>query len=170
MAKIAIINDESEVVALIFQFLTHGHHEFLKMAGNTAFVAASVVAFQPEVIVLPLYRTREALGRPVTDYRRDIQGARLLERLADCPELAAVPIIVFGLSTVPDDMPEAFRARVHFSDFLLFPEDLQLLNPIISGYVGSASGSDDDFARLKRTIDELERQAEAHDPTGPPPI
>jgi hypothetical protein len=157
MARIAIINDESEVVALIFQFLTHGHHEFFKAIGVSRYVLDTLIDFQPEVIVLPMFRSHEAIGHLVTDYRRDIRGAVILETLCQQPELDDVPIILFGFSTVPEEMPPEYRARVHFSDFLLFPEGLQLLNPVISGYVGSASGTLEDFVRLKRTLEALRR-------------
>lgn len=160
MARIAIINDESEVVALIFQFLTHGNHEFFKAIGVSRYVVDSLISFQPEVVVLPLFRTREAIGRPVRDYRRDIRGAVLLETLCRRPELGSVPLILFGISTLPEEMPADFRARVHYSDFLLFPEGLQLLNPTISGYVGSADSTPEDFERLKRTLEGLRRHEE----------
>lgn len=160
MARIAIINDESEVVALIFQFLTHGNHEFFKAIGVSHYVVDSLISFQPEVVVLPLFRTPEAIGHVVRDYRRDIRGAVLLETICQRPELDSVPIILFGISTLPEEMPADFRARVHFSDFLLFPEGLQLLNPTISGYVGSARSTPEDFARLKRTLEGLRRHEE----------
>jgi hypothetical protein len=157
MARIAIIDDDSEVVALIYQFLTHGNHEFLKLIGSTQYTVASLVAFKPEVIVVPLYRARRAIGRAVADYRDDIKGARTLERVCERPELAGVPLIVLGFSTLPEEMPDDFRARVQISEFLLFPEGLQLLNPTISGYVGSAKGTPEDFANLRL------RQAEFRD-------
>ncbi|MFN3431399.1 MAG: hypothetical protein ACK46X_15775 [Candidatus Sericytochromatia bacterium] len=160
MARIAIINDESEVVALIFQFLTHGNHEFFKAIGVSNYVVDSLISFRPEVVVLPLFRTREAIGHEVRDYRRDIRGAVLLETICQRPELDAVPIILFGISTLPEEMPADYRARVHFSDFLLFPEGLQLLNPVISGYVGSAASTPEDFERLKRTLEGLRQHGE----------
>jgi hypothetical protein len=154
MARIAIIDDDSEVVALIYQFLTHGRHEFLKLIGATQYTVASLVAFQPEVIVAPLYRAPWAIGRPVADYRDDIKGARTLERVCERPEIAAVPLIVLGISTLPEEMPEDYAARVHISEFLLFPEGLQLLNPTISGYVGSAKGTPEEFANLRKRLAE----------------
>lgn len=155
MARIAIIDDDSEVVALIYQFLTHGHHEFLKLIGATRYTVASLVAFKPEVIVVPLYRTHGAIGRALVDYRSDIKGAVTLERVSERPELAGVPLIVFGFSTLPEEMPEDFRARVRISEFLLFPEGLQLLNPTISGYVGSAKGTPEEFADLRARLAEF---------------
>jgi hypothetical protein len=164
MAKIAIVNDASEVVVLLFQFLTHGHHEFFKMIGQSHFVVDSLVAFRPDVIVLPLYRRPEAIGRAVVDYRRDIMGATMLELLSARPELAEVPIILFGISTLPGEMPPAFLARVHYADFLTFPDGLQVLNPTISGYVGSASGTPEDFERLKRHLAEFHAQPPGQEP------
>jgi hypothetical protein len=154
MARIAIIDDDSEVVALIYQFLTHGHHEFLKLVGATRYTVASLVAFKPEVIVVPLYRAHQAIGRAVVDYRRDIKGAGTLERVSERPELVGVPLIVFGFSTLPEEMPDEFRERVRISEFLLFPEGLQLLNPTISGYVGSAKGTPEEFAELRQRLEQ----------------
>ena len=160
MPRIAIINDESEVVALIFQFLTHGNHEFFKAIGVSQYVVDSLVSFRPEVIVLPLFRTREAIGHVVRDYRKDIRGAVLLETICRRPELDSVPIILFGISTLAEEMPADYRARVHFTDYLLFPEGLQLLNPTISGYVGSAGSTPEDLERLKHALERLRRHEE----------
>lgn len=167
MGRIAIVDDASEVVALVFQFLTHGSHDFFKMAGQSHYVVDSLVAFRPQVIVLPMYRRREAIGRPVADYRTDIVGARMLEVLSARAELADVPIILFGLSTLPEEMPADYRAGVRYADFLLFPEGLQLLNPTISGYVGSADGTQEDFERLKRHLADLHAPPPGHTPEWP---
>jgi hypothetical protein len=167
MGRIAILDDEPEVVVLIYQFLTHGHHAFFKMVGDTRFMLESLVAFRPDVIVVPLFRRREAIGRAVVDYMQDISGAQMLETISAQPEFSTVPIILFGFSTLPDEMPTAYRLKVHYSDFLFFPEGLQLLNPIISGYVGSASGTAEDFARLKQNLADYHAPPPGHDPDWP---
>ncbi|HEY9856557.1 MAG TPA: hypothetical protein V6D05_12520 [Stenomitos sp.] len=150
MAKIAILNDTPEVVVLLSNFLTKGHHQFLKRIGTTQFTMDSLVAFAPELILVSLYRTPEAVGRPVTDYAAQIEGFGMLERVSQCPELARVPILVFAFSTKLSEMPEEVRKRVRFSAFLTFPEGLQELNPTISSLVGPAQGDMSDVEKVRR--------------------
>lgn len=150
MAKIAVLNDTPEVVVLLTNFLTHGHHTFFKRIGTSQFVIDSIVAFGPDVMVLPLYRAPEALGAPITNYREQIHGSAMLERVSQCPELAAVPIVIFGFSTRPEEMPDDYRSRVRFDVFLTFPEGLQDLNPTISSLVGPALGALSDVEKVRR--------------------
>jgi len=150
MAKIAILNDTPEVVVLLSNFLTQGHHEFLKRIGTKEFVVDDIVAFAPDLILVSLYRAPEAVGRPLSDYATQIKGAAMLERISQCPELARVPILVFAISTTLSEMPEEVRRRVRFSRFLTFPEGLQELNPIISSLVGPAHGDMTDVEKVRK--------------------
>lgn len=150
MAKIAILNDTPEVVVLLSNFLTLGHHEFLKRIGTSQYVMDSIVAFHPDLILIPLYRVPEAMGAPVTDYAAQVKGVAMLERICECPELAQVPILVFGFSTKLSEMPEDIREKVRFNAFLTFPEGLQELNPTISSLVGPALGDMMDVEKVRR--------------------
>lgn len=156
MAKIAVLNDTPEVVVLLSRFLTHGRHTFFKRIGTSRFVLDSIVAFGPDLMIVPLYRAPEALGSPITDYRTQIKGSEMLEHLSRCPELAAVPIVVFGFSTRLQEMPEDFRSTVRFNVFLGFPEGLQELNPTISSLVGPALGAMTDVQKVRRGGGRLE--------------
>lgn len=140
MAKIALIDDSPEIVALVAQALTVGNHEFLKQIGTSDFVLKRAIDFRPDLIVLPMHRRLETANRPIQDYRADVSGTSVLEMIVNEPTLKDVPIILFGFFTTEADMPEAYRRRVRYDDFLVFPTGLQELNPLISGRVGPAKG------------------------------
>lgn len=150
MAKIAVLNDTPEVVVLLSNFLTQGHHTFLKRVGTSHFVMDSIVAFEPDLMLLPLYRKPEVIGRAVTDYPHQIMGSAMLERVSRCAELDRVPIVVFAFSTRLQEMPADFRQKVRFDAYLLFPEGLQELNPTISSLVGPALGTLTDVEKVRR--------------------
>lgn len=149
MAKIAVVNDNPEVVTLVSFFVTQQDRQFLKLIGYTEHMRRSVIDFRPDVLVLPLHRTLASLNRPLGAYEEDVQGVRVLTLLSDTPELAHVPLILLGFHTTEADMPEAFRRQHRYDHFLSFPEGLQELNPIISGYIGPAGGSPDDIRRVR---------------------
>lgn len=150
MAKIAILNDTPEVVVLLGNFITQGHHEFLKRIGTSRYVLETIVAFGPDLMVVPLYRVPECIGLPITDYATQVKGAHMLEHLCTCPALDRVPIIVFAFSTRLQEMPAELRKKVRFNAFLTFPDGLQELNPTISSLVGPALGEMEDVERVRR--------------------
>lgn len=149
MAKIAIIDDKPEVVSLVSFFLTKGDREFLKRIGTSRHVLNSIIDFRPDVLVLPLHRQPESLNRPIEDYEQDVGGSEVLSLMSATPELVGVPIILIGFYTTEADMPAAYRAKVRFNHYLVFPEGLQELNPTISSYVGPSGGSMQDVERLR---------------------
>ncbi|MNR87070.1 hypothetical protein D3C72_179310 [compost metagenome] len=152
LAKIAILNDEPEVVTLLSRFLTTRAGAFMKRVGDASRVIAQVVAFQPDLILIPLYRSPERIGLPLSDPLHDVRGATLLDRLSRTPELQDVPLVIFSFSVRPDELPPAFLDRVRPQAFLCFPEGLQELNPVISGFVGPAEGSTGDLERLRASL------------------
>lgn len=138
VAKIAILDDAPEVVTLLSRFLTQREDLFMGRVGETPRVMAQLTAFQPDLLLIPLYRAPERLALPLEDLYRDVPGARMLETLARTPALADVPLLVFSFSVRPEELPSDFRARIRYDAFLLFPEGLQELNPLISGFLGPA--------------------------------
>ena len=149
MAKIAVLNDTPEVVVLLSRFLTQGHHEFLERVGTSDFVMATLIDFQPDLILIPMYRDPALIGQQFTDYQTDIQGTEILVKVSEEPRLAGVPVIVFGFSTTDREMPERFRKRARVDHFLTFPEGLQELNPLISSLVGPALGGRRDIDKVR---------------------
>lgn len=150
MAKIAVVNDTPEVVVLLSNFLTQGHHEFLKRIGTSQYVVDSIIDFKPDLLLVPLYRKIDAIGAPITDYTHQITGTAMLQRMSECPDLAHVPIVVFAFSTRLQEMPEDYRRKVRFNAFLSFPDGLQELNPTISSLVGPALGELSDVEKVRR--------------------
>ncbi len=147
MAKIAILDDEPEVVTLLSRFLTERGDAFMRRVGDTARVAAQVVAFQPDLILIPLYRPFHLIAHPLTDFFHDVRGAGMLDMIVRIPALQDVPLILFSFSVRPDELPPNLIGRC--KAFLMFPEGLHELNPTISGFVGPAQGSLDDLRRLR---------------------
>lgn len=80
-------------------------------------------------------------------------GSAYLETLLDTPELAHVPLVVFSFSVRRDELPNAWFQRRPNLAFLAFPEGLQELNPLISGFLGPAEGSTNDLRRLRHELD-----------------
>lgn len=155
MTKIAILNDEPEVVALMARFLTERGHEFMKLIGDTPLVREHVIAFGPQLILVPIYRAPERVGKPLEDFYRDVHGACMLESIARTPELQGTPLLVFSFSVRLDEIPPDLRSLIRDDAFLLFPEGLQELNPLISGYLGPAGGSLADLRRLTSDVREV---------------
>jgi CheY-like chemotaxis protein len=147
MAKIAILDDEPEVVTLLSRFLTVRSDAFMRRVGDTARVAAQVVAFQPDLILIPLYRPSHLIARPLTDFFQDVRGAGMLDMISRIPALHDVPLILFSFSVRLDELPPNLLGRC--TAFLTFPEGLHELNPTISGFVGPAQGSLEDLHRLR---------------------
>jgi len=149
LAKIAILNDEPEVVALLSRFLTIRGDAFMKLVGESGRVMDQVVAFSPDLLLIPIYRPPDLIGQPLPRGLQDVRGAALLESVLMTPELASVPLVIFSFSVRRDELPLALlQARPKLA-FLRFPEGLQELNPVISGFVGPAQGSTDDLQRLR---------------------
>lgn len=153
MAKIAIINDSPEIVALMSQAITVGNHEFLKMIGTSAYVLGRLLSFKPDLIVLPLHRKAESANRPILDFYEDISGAKVLQWLRHESNLQEIPIVLFGFFTTEADIPETHKQSFRYDEFLTFPGGLQELNPVISGRLGPAKGSWEDVKRLQHLGD-----------------
>jgi hypothetical protein len=135
MAKIAILDDSPEVVAVLTQAVSAEHHEIMRMIHESQFMVQSAIDFEPDVIIVPLHRSLESRSRPISDYRKDILGIRVLETVCAAPELKGRPIIVFGFYITLEDLPGELRDRICYNYFLTFPLGLQDLNPTITGLV-----------------------------------
>ncbi len=148
-AKIAILNDEPEVVTLLSRFLTLRGDAFMKLVGETGRVMDQVLAFGPDLLLIPIYRPPELIGQPLREGLHDVRGASHLESVLKSRELADVPLVIFSFSVRRDELPpDLFKGHSKLA-FLRFPEGLQELNPVISGFVGPAHGSTDDLERLR---------------------
>lgn len=133
MAKIAILNDSPEIVALMAQALSPAGHALMKMVESSSYMADQVQAFAPDVIIIPIHRRQESLNRPIANYRADIRGSEVLELVCSLPTLQQVPIILFGFYTSEADLPDNYRAGIRYDAFLEFPLGIQELNPLITG-------------------------------------
>ena len=149
MAKIAILNDEPEVVTLLSRFLTVRRDAFLKRVGDSTRVIDQVIAFRPDLILVPLYRPPDLIGSPLDGAFHEIRGLAWLEILSRTPALREIPLVIFSFSVRRDELPPGFLDRIQPCAFLRFPEGLQELNPVISGLIGPAKGSTDDLERLR---------------------
>jgi hypothetical protein len=149
MAKIAILNDSPEVVALLGHFITQGRHEFLNRIGANDRMIAGVVDFVPDLIVVPIHRVPASIDRPIGDVDADIYGLSIFRLVMNEPALDGVPVIVFGFYVRETDMPPDIRDSGRYKSFLEFPLGLQELNPLISGTVGPAEGSLEDVKRVR---------------------
>lgn len=152
LAKIAILNDEPEVVTLLSRFLTVRRDAFLKRVGDATRVIEQVIAFQPDLILVPLYRPPDLIGRPIDEAFHEIRGFAWLETLQRTPELRDIPLVIFSFSVRRDELPPGFLDRTQPRAFLRFPEGLQEINPVISGLIGPAQGSTDDVDRLRAEL------------------
>jgi hypothetical protein len=136
--RIAVVNDAPEVVAMVSAVVTKPGRQFLKQVGATDYTREKLLAFAPEIVIVPLYRRTDTLDRPLGVFEEDVVGARILTLLAHEPALAAVPTLLLGLATREADVPAHLLAAFADLHFLEFPLGLQELNPIISAYVGPA--------------------------------
>lgn len=138
MPRVAIVNDLPEVVAMVASVLTQGDRQFLKQIGATEYTVERLRAFDPGVVVLALHRRVGSLDRPIRAFDADVAGAHILGLLGEEPDLRTRPLILLGFSVRRSDVPPELLAPFATLRFLVLPEELQELNPLLSSYLGPA--------------------------------
>lgn len=133
MARIGILSEHADVTVLIGRLLTPGHEALTMENPLTADTPPDCI---PDLIVVPLFRKPEAVGRPIRSFEDDVVGAHLLRQTTAYMDGHPRPVIVFGIGVNHDEMP----ADVKHHTYLTFPQAIQELSPLISGLVGPAQG------------------------------
>jgi hypothetical protein len=133
MARIGILSEHADVTVLIGRLLTPGHEPLTMEKPLTADSPPDCI---PDLIVVPLFRKPEAVGRPIRSFEDDVVGAHLLRQTTEYMDGHPRPVIVFGIGVNHDEVPK----NVAHHTYLTFPQAIQELSPLISGLVGPAKG------------------------------
>ena len=123
MAKVLVIDDfhtYSEMISLLIE--KKGKHEV--QADILPFDAAQVHAFAPDVIVLSLVRKVEALASRLTDFYREVDGAKALKAFTADESLRGYPLIITAIGLEERELPPdldyiAFVDIPHRLDYLI---------------------------------------------------
>lgn len=130
-STVAVACDYPEVIVALIHLLTPGREI---IAIERPEDIGSLKGAMPGAFIVPLFRQKEAIARPIGDFCQDVGGARLLKRLNQIPLAARPPVIVFAFGVHPEEVP----AELGFSHFITFPQAIQELNPLVSALVGPA--------------------------------
>ena len=126
MHKIVLIDDYVENSEAGASILRRAGYDVLALAtefGPLDF--DQLIAFDPKVLVLALYKRRIAFGRPVRDPHDDVLGFSILQQMEAYPAINVLPIILTGSCLNEDDLPTS----VNYDLFLALPDDVKLLVP-----------------------------------------
>ena len=123
MAKVLVIDDfhtYSEMISLLIE--KKSGHEV--KADILPFDTGQVHAFDPDVVVLSLVRKVEALASRLTDFYREVDGAKALKAFMADRELRRYPMIITGLGLEERELPPdveylAFVDIPHRLDYLI---------------------------------------------------
>lgn len=122
MARVLCLDDYlvyAEMVGLMLK--QKGGHEV--KIDVVPLVIEDVLAFDPDVIVINLVRKTEALGAPLRDFFREVDGAKAFKELAAAPETKAYPIVLTALALREVELP----LGLHYEAFIEVPQKVDYL-------------------------------------------
>lgn len=132
MAKVLVIDDfhtYSEMISLLIE--KKGKHEV--QADILPFDTDRVHAFAPEVIVVSLVRKVEALASRLTDFYREVDGAKALKAFTADENLRRYPLIITAIGLEERELP----ADVDYVAFVDIPHRLDYLIEMIDRVAAS---------------------------------
>lgn len=131
MGSIGVVSDYAEAIVAVSRLLTPGHQ---LVPITYPFDLTSLKAHPTDAFVVPVFRKPTAIGRPIENFLTDLVGAEPLQVLSGLPEVLAHPILILGFGVLPSEIPK----HIPYYAFLMFPEAIQELGPLLSGLVGPA--------------------------------
>jgi uncharacterized protein YlaI len=123
MAKVVILDDLQETVALLAPPLTGQGHEVLTDVAPIDF--ERIMRFKPDVITLNLYRHQDAFDRPIRNVEQDVIGFIPLVEMEKYPAISVIPIILVGSCLQEKDVPTS----VNYDLFISFPSEVKIYFP-----------------------------------------
>lgn len=121
MARVVILNDHPHYSEMVATYLRAKGHEV--MPDVIPFDLEAIRSFGPEVVVVSLVRRIEVLGQPLTEFYKEVEGARALLQLQSSGVLAGVPMILAAIAVTERELPEA----IGYDAFIEFPQELDKL-------------------------------------------
>jgi hypothetical protein len=123
MAKVVILDDLQETVALLAPPLIGQGHEVLTDVAPIDF--ERIMRFKPDLITLNLYRSPDAFDRPIRNIEEDVVGFIPLMEMEKYPAISVIPIILLGNCLQEKDVP----TTINYDLFLSFPSDVKIYFP-----------------------------------------
>lgn len=139
--RVVVLNDYEEYAEMAAAPLRHAGHTVLVAVAPLDF--DGILAFKPDVIAVGIFRREEAFDRPITDFERDVLGARPIRELEGYPAITAVPIAIAATGLHEQDVPTTLR----YDLFLVLPRDIKQYVPRIE-----ALGAQPKRRRLSRCV------------------
>jgi len=135
MARVAIIDAFQTMAKMLASVLREAGHEVLTELIPVDF--ERILHFDPQVIVVSLYRMNKAFDRPIDRAERDILGFIPLISMDQYPALNfCVPIALLGTGLHERDIP----AGVDYDVFLSLPKDIDLFRAKVEELASKAKG------------------------------
>jgi CheY-like chemotaxis protein len=121
MARVLCIDDYPLYAQMVADLIArHGHDV---KAITLPFALEEAFEPLPDVVVLNLVRKSEALGKPITRFEADVDGAKALHALAAFGPAAEIPLLVTALAVEERWLPPETKYEAYFE----VPQKLQQL-------------------------------------------
>lgn len=121
MARIVILDDYPHYAEMVGIYLHAKGHEV--MADVIPFDLEAIQRFGPELVVVSLVRKVEALGQPLIDFYKEVDGARAMIQLQESGSLLGVPVVLTAIAVTERELPDA----AVYDAFVEFPQEINML-------------------------------------------
>lgn len=121
MARVAVIDDYPLYADMVVNMLRKNGHE--AMADVTPLDLEKLRDFKPNVLVVSLVRKIEALGHDVSDFYREVDGAKSLIQLENTADFDILPVIISALAVEERHIPP----EVRYDMYVDFPREIARL-------------------------------------------
>lgn len=135
MARVLCIDDYPLYAEMVAAMLREKGHEVLALTVPLALDEA--LAFEPGVILLNLVRKAEVLGRPISHFETEVDGAKALIALGRHAAAGRIPLIVTALAVEESALPPGLR----YEAFVNIPSGLPQLLVAIEQIAGRPPGA-----------------------------
>lgn len=118
MARVAILDDFPEYGEMLAApLIASGHDVLIEL---TPIDFERILSFEPQVIVLGLYRKDTAFCKPISEAKTDVLGYQPLIEMESYPAVNSLPIMLIGHCLVEDEIP----TKINYDIFMIFPRDI----------------------------------------------
>lgn len=129
MARIAVLDDYEDYLLMVSApLLRAGHQVYRHATENGPIDFERLIAFEPQVVSVALYRLRAAFDRPVRNLGEDILGYEPLMEMERYPAIQLIPTLIIGNGLQEKDVPTS----LHYDAFLVLPDDIKRYEPTVA--------------------------------------
>lgn len=120
MFKVASINESHDYAAMVSALCeTEGHRTFTSIWPVDA---EKLAVFEPDLLILGLFRQPHAFDRPLHHPEQDVAGLDVARALDRCESVRTTPVLILGHGIGEAALP----GWLHYDLFLQFPTDMRV--------------------------------------------